>query len=1261
MTLGRLIHTLGWPRLARRGLARATGLGLEAIAALTCFEVDRRDQLGELSSIRGFPGFPRALAQTHQDLRMAQVSPDAMGGAPPLMALYREFERKRAASCIADRAELIEEATLALAEASVPRLALVDVEVRSPLEAQVSGGARSPSSRGPHHHRRRRSPNPPVPEPLHPHRVPPEPLSRPGPRSSAKAGLLNGVRPSRCRLRGGRGHLGAGGGAGVRRDRPSDPPESGGRCSAGSHGGAASDSRRLSGPPGVGTQSGRDSRHTSPRGTFRPDPAGRAFLALLECAAENLSAVRFGEYLSLDQVPSLSPGGAPPEDRTIWTPPQDDSFHQPSLFEELDDDALGRTRPPSVPQPRQWEAYLVEAAVIGSRHRWEQRLNGLAHELRLKLDQTEAVEPDAPRAGRIRREIENLEHLRRFALPLLDVLGRRPEGANWGDWLRFLERLAPMALAQPQGVLAALAELNPLTEVGPVTTRDVVQVLSERLTQLELHPPPHPGGRVFVVPLTEARGLEFDTVFLPGLAERLFPEPARAKTPLLPDRRRVELSAHLGTLDDARIRERLLLRLGLGAASRRLVLSFPRLDVAQSRPRVPSFYLLDVLRGLTGRIGELAALEREVADASNSRLAWPAPQDPAEAIDGIEHDLSVLGQLLAAPADRVRGRARYLLDLNPHLGRSLRSRYLRWQPGWSWADGIVRPSEPARQALEGFRLNERAYSVTSLQRFAACPYQFLLASIHRLQPREEKVAIEKLDPLTRGALIHEAQADVLRALEAEGFLPLAPDGLSGALELADQQLELVAARRQEDLSPAILRVWQDELAAIRTDLRTWLSQLADQDPLWVPHRFEMGFGIPQNEGMDPRSLSEDARMGAGHRLHGIVDLVERHTESGELRVTDYKTGRVNVSPGWFAVAGGRVLQPVLYGAALESLLGTPVDSGRLWFCTSRGRFEIREVQLTDRTRELGTEVLKNDRWGDRSGLPRRQPPDRRVFPLRLSSGMRTVGAGAHGSETGPPRSGPSPEAALTPRGPETPLADASDRARIQDHLERNLVVEAAAGTGKTTELVGRIVRILAEGRTTVDRLMAVTFTEKAAGELKLRLRAELDRAGADSTRPDEDRKNVQRALAHLEEARVNTIHGLCADLLREQTAAAGVDPRFVTLTEPDAQGLYAEGFGRWFESALSDPPEGLRRSLPLPSPVGRDGLRPTGPSGLGADPMAGVPGALAPTGARPRAGHRPTLGPPRRACVVVGPGELRARSPVPGSRRRGVSLRRRSA
>lgn len=157
--------------------------------------------------------------------------------------------------------------------------------------------------------------------------------------------------------------------------------------------------------------------------------------------------------------------------------------------------------------------------------------------------------------------------------------------------------------------------------------------------------------------------------------------------------------------------------------------------------------------------------------------------------------------------------------------------------------------------------------------------------------------------------------------------------------------------------------------------------------------------------------------------------------------------------------------------------------------------------------------------------------------------------------------------------------DAAARRAIATDLDSTLVVEAAAGTGKTTELVNRILSVLARGRASMTEVVAVTFTEKAAGELKLRLRErlELDRAREDAS--DEVKRRLDVALETLEEAHVNTIHGFCAELLRERPVEARVDPLFAVLTEPEAERLYNRAFAGWLQEALRNPPEGVRRAL----------------------------------------------------------------------------------
>jgi ATP-dependent exoDNAse (exonuclease V) beta subunit len=158
------------------------------------------------------------------------------------------------------------------------------------------------------------------------------------------------------------------------------------------------------------------------------------------------------------------------------------------------------------------------------------------------------------------------------------------------------------------------------------------------------------------------------------------------------------------------------------------------------------------------------------------------------------------------------------------------------------------------------------------------------------------------------------------------------------------------------------------------------------------------------------------------------------------------------------------------------------------------------------------------------------------------------------------------------------LTDNDDRAAISDDLDSTLIVEAAAGTGKTTALVRRMLRILGAGRTTIDGIVAVTFTEKAAGELKLRLREALERERAGAA-DEETATRLDKALTSLEEAHVGTIHGFCADLLRERPVEAGVDPLFTVLTEGQAARLFGETFSAWLQSQLEAPPEGLRRAL----------------------------------------------------------------------------------
>jgi CRISPR/Cas system-associated exonuclease Cas4 (RecB family) len=395
-----------------------------------------------------------------------------------------------------------------------------------------------------------------------------------------------------------------------------------------------------------------------------------------------------------------------------------------------------------------------------------------------------------------------------------------------------------------------------------------------------------------------------------------------------------------------------------GAASERLYVSYPRLEVAEGRERVPSFYALDVLRGATGTIPDLQHLKSAAAAAGDSTLAWPAPSEPAEAIDDQEHDLAVLRRLLeATDAAAVRGHAQYLLRLNESLRRSVTERWGRGQARWSYLDGLTRVTAVTRTALESQRLHQRAYSVSALQKFAACPYQFFLSAVYRLEPAERPEPLQRLDPLTRGSIVHRIQAVTYRELERRRALPVTTATLESALMVLEESIATIADEYRERLAPAIERVWQEEIAVIARDLRGWLRRTTEDEGGWIPRYFELSFGLPLAEERDPRSRRDVVLIDGRFQLRGAVDLVEEHGQTGALRVTDHKTGR-DRTKDTLVIGGGATLQPVLYAKAIEEVTGAPVAETRLFFCTAAGGYKVRPVPLLPQARRSGVEALE---------------------------------------------------------------------------------------------------------------------------------------------------------------------------------------------------------------------------------------------------------------------------------------------------------------
>ncbi len=152
--------------------------------------------------------------------------------------------------------------------------------------------------------------------------------------------------------------------------------------------------------------------------------------------------------------------------------------------------------------------------------------------------------------------------------------------------------------------------------------------------------------------------------------------------------------------------------------------------------------------------------------------------------------------------------------------------------------------------------------------------------------------------------------------------------------------------------------------------------------------------------------------------------------------------------------------------------------------------------------------------------------------------------------------------------PRRPLPDQAARDAIAEDLGTTILVEAAAGTGKTESLVQRMVALVRTGAAPVERISAVTFTIKAAAELSQRFQTRLEQAAREAG--PEERPRLEDALARLDAAFVGTIHAFCARLLRERPVEAGVDPGFVEMDQPADTVARQEAWDRYAERLFSE-------------------------------------------------------------------------------------------
>lgn len=551
-----------------------------------------------------------------------------------------------------------------------------------------------------------------------------------------------------------------------------------------------------------------------------------------------------------------------------------------------------------------WDALSVQLGIVGGRQQWIERLEAAS-----STPGNEHQESD-DRRYRERRHY-HAEQALLFVRKLVSLLGDLPGEATWSDYGTMLITAFRGLGGRNEAVLDCIRSLDGLEEFQPRVTFDVfadycwrsIEASADQTEQFQ-------GGGIFVGDVMSARGLSWPLVILLGLVEKSFPRVIR-EDPLLTDEERARISPDLPRKLDGYEEERLLFSLTTEAARDKLVLSYPRLEPSTSRPRIPSFLVLEY-----AGVSKFQELDKRAV-----KIPLSPVRPIAEPLNEREFDLGGITS--------VTNKHDYLRHISNLLAEGVANAATRWRErALTPYDGLL-VSANAREVLrERFGLEKLVISATSLEDFFGCPFYYFqkhVLGIDRWEEPEEALSIGALD---LGSLYHAILEDYYQSRA------------SNIATVAEKHFNEFQ-RRGVTGYPT---VWEVKKQIVIEELGAFIERDRKASAGWRPTNFEKEF----------RGIAVAPPV----RLRGKIDRIDRSDDGTHARVLDYKTGRVTDNVRDDSLAGGEALQLPLYILAAENLLPkVRVDSASYLYFTLRGKY--RTVTFTHEALDGQRAALSN--------------------------------------------------------------------------------------------------------------------------------------------------------------------------------------------------------------------------------------------------------------------------------------------------------------
>ncbi len=575
--------------------------------------------------------------------------------------------------------------------------------------------------------------------------------------------------------------------------------------------------------------------------------------------------------------------------------------------------------------PHLWDQASKEAGVVEGEGAWIDRLK----------------EYERPRSGKASFDEEGFStgdsaSLSAFRVKVLQTLfdarHRFDKEKNWVGKAGILFDLAEKIFVKSD----AKEELKTLRRGMEILSRESFTVEKDELGALlsglmeEVKIPwkaPEAGG-VEVSDLMQARGVPFDVLLLPGLVEQGFPRVPRPDPLLLDEERRILNERFSGKAKvpekaEGRLEEKLLFLLAVRGARQCVILTASHLHPGTGAPRVPSSYLHETLRAVTGerqtKWGDSpyvrkVAVSDWVRDAGETR------------VDDLEEVLSRFQEAREGnplPAQAYAAQKPFFDEARKLLKERQGSR--KFTP----YDGVFQDPAAVEKLRHDYSLKAKTLSASRLETYAACPLRYFYRYVLGLQVHPEPERVFQLDPAEKGNLMHSILEETLDRGKQDGWLK-DRNGEKAAQALAEETQKTFQQFEKDGVtgSPAL---WQWSQFSLGLDLRKALKKvLADEE--WTPVDFEKAFG---REGQPEVTFETPAGT---FRLEGFMDRVDLSAEGKHLRVVDYKSGSKDGFKNDSVKEGTKIQMPLYLWACRTLYPGVVPQEAVYEFLTAKGDY-----------------------------------------------------------------------------------------------------------------------------------------------------------------------------------------------------------------------------------------------------------------------------------------------------------------------------------